>query len=96
MLVRLHNCARYNTYLQLLGQLFIHVQIFLPLRTDFSELRVFRRPICEVVFWKDGELGTAQGSARYEVGGFGEVDIGLEGLLTGWMSGRMPLVEESG
>ena len=96
MLICLHDCARYNTYLQLLGQLFIHVQVFLPLRADFPEFRVFGRPICEVVFWKDGELGAAHGSARYEVGGFGEVEIGFEWLLTWWMSGRMPMVEESG
>ena len=94
MLICLHDCARYNTYLQLLGQLFVHVQVFLPLRADFSEFRVFGRPICEVVFWKDGELGAAHGSAHYEVGGFGIVEIGLERLLTGWMSG--PLVEGSG
>lgn len=100
MLIRLHDCARYNAYLQLLGQLFILVQIFLPLRANLSELGVFGRPIYEVVFWKDGELGATHGSAHYEIGGFGIVEIGLKRLLTGWMSGwmsgRMPLVEESG
>ena len=96
MLICLHDCAGYNTYLQLLGQLFILVQVFLPLRADFSEFRVFGCPICEVVFWKDGQLGAAHGSAHDEVGGFGVVEIGLERLLTGWMSGRMLLVEESG
>ncbi len=96
MLIRLHDCARDNTYLQLLGQLFIHVQIPLPLRADFSESGVFGRPICKVIFWKDGELGAAQGSARYEVGGFGKVEIRFEGLLAGRMSGRMLLMEESG
>ena len=96
MLIRLHDCARYNAYLQLLGQLFILVQVFFPLRADFSEFRVFGRPICEVVFWKNGELGAAHGSAHYEVGGFGIVEIGLERLLMGWMSGRMPLVKKSG
>ena len=96
VLIRLHDCARYNAYLQLLGQLFILVQVFFPLRADFSELGVFGRPICEVIFWKDGELGAAHGSARYEVGGFGIVEIGLERLLMGWMSGRMSLVEKSG
>ena len=96
MLIRLHNCARYNAYLQLLGQLFILVQVFFPLRADFSEFRVFGRPICKVIFWKDGELGAAHGSSHYVVGGFGIVEIGLERLLTGWMSGRMPPVEESG
>ena len=96
MLICLHDCAGYNTYLQLFSQLFILVQVFLPLRADFSEFGVFGRPICEVVFWKDGQLGAAHGSAHYEVGGFGIVEIGLQRLLTGWMSGRMPLVEESG
>ena len=96
VLIRLHDCARYNAYLQLLGQLFILVQVFFPLRADFSEFRVFGRPICEVIFRKDGELGAAHGSAPYEIGGFGIIEIGLERLLMGWMSGRMPLVKKSG
>lgn len=96
MLICLHDCTRYNTYPQLLGQFFVPVQIILPLRADLSELRVFGRPICEVVFWKDGEMGAVLGSSRYIIGGFVVVELGFEGLLTGWMSGQMPLVEESG
>ena len=62
------------------------------MRADFFEFRVFGRPICEMVFWKDGELGAAYGSALDVVGGFGIVEIGLERLLMGGMSGRMSLV----
>ena len=83
MLIRLHDCARYNAYLQFSGQLSIFVQVFLPLRADFSEFRVFGRPICEMVLWKDSELGAAHSSAYYVVGGFGIVEIGLERLLRG-------------
>ena len=96
MLIRLHDCARYNTYFQFLGQLFILVQVYFPLRADFSKFRVFGRPICEMVLWKDSELGAAHGSAFYIFGGFGIVEIGLERLLMGAMSGRMPLVGEEG
>lgn len=96
ILISLHDCARYNTDLQLLGQLYIPVQIVLPSRADLSELRVFGHPICEMVFWKDGKMGAVLGSSRYVVDGFVVVELWFEGLLTGWRSGWMPLVEESG
>ena len=96
MLICLHDCAWYDTYCQLLGQLFIPVQIVLPSRADLSELRVFGSPICEVVFWKDGEMGALLFSSRYVVGGFVVVELRFKGLLTEWRSGRMPLVEGSG
>ena len=82
MLICLHDCARHNTYRQLLGQLSIPVQIVLPLRADLSELRVIGCPICEVVFWKDGEMGALLFSSPYVVGGFVVVELRFEGLLT--------------
>ena len=96
ILICLHDRARHDTYSQLLGQLFIPVQIVLPSRADLSELWVFGRPICEVVFWKDGEMGALLGSSCYVVGGFVEIELGFERLLKQWRSGRMLLVEESG
>ena len=96
ILISLHDRARYNTELQRLGQRSISVQIVLPSRADLSEPRIFGRPICEVVFWKNGKLGAVLGSSRYVVGGFVIVELWFEGLLTGWRSGWMPLVEESG
>ena len=53
------------------------------MRADFSKSRVFGRPVCEVIFWKDSELGAARGSAHDVLGGFGIVEIGLERLLMG-------------
>lgn len=52
-----HYCTRHNTYSELLCQLLISVQIFVPLRTEEKELRVFGHPVCKMVFGKDSEVG---------------------------------------
>ena len=57
ILLSLHNSPGYDTYIMLLGQGPILVEIRLPLIADVAEARVVGYPVCEMVFGEDSELG---------------------------------------
>ncbi len=56
------------------------MQIIVPLLAKGEELRVFGRPVCEMILGKDCEVSAFRSGASYEVGGSGEVVRGIEGL----------------
>lgn len=75
-----HYRPRHNAYFELFCQLLISVQKIVPLRTEGKESRVFRHPVCEMIFREDGEVGTFRSGGSYEVGRFGKIVRGVEGL----------------
>ncbi len=63
------------------GEGLIFAQVGLPVCAEGGEFWRVWQPICEVVFGEDGEVGASGGGGGNEVGRFGEVEGGVEGLV---------------
>lgn len=75
--MRFHYRPGHDAYPKLFCQLCISVQVIIPLLAQGEELRVFRRPVREMVFGEDGKVGAFCGGVSYEVDGSGEVVGGI-------------------
>ena len=63
------------------GEGLILLEVLLPVLAKRGELGGVGQPVCEVVFWEDGEMGAFSGGGGDEGGGFAEVEGGVEGLV---------------
>lgn len=84
-----HYRSWHETYVTLLGQRAVFLEVDLPLVAEGGELGVFGDPVSEVVFRKDSELSAEGGGALDELSGLEVVGFDLHGLRLGQVSGRL-------
>ncbi len=84
----LYNSPRHNTYLKLLRQRPILLEVKLPLIADVTEFRVVGHPICEVVLGEYSKMGATSGSIGDKLGGASVIGGRLHGLESSeWREG---------
>lgn len=69
----LDNRTGHNADVAFLCEISVLLEIGLPLPAEIREFGVCGQPVCEVVFWEDGEITVLCGGRADEFGGFLEI-----------------------